>query len=298
MEKTSQNKFSQRHPLLFGFMLIIAAVAIFMMAMAVFNLFFFGDKSSFRGGQKIGVVNVSGLIAESREIIDWIDELKRNDSVKAVIIRINSPGGVVGPSQEIYQAVRNLAQDRTVIASMGAMATSGGYYVASPAHQIVANPGTLTANIGVKANLTNMQELLKKIGIEDQAISSSEYKDAGTVTRPMTEKERVYFQSLMDDLHDQFVQDVAAGRNMDVQEVAVLADGRALTGRQAFEVGLVDMLGGFSDARNLAVELAGIKDEAVLLEGPVQKVSLIRKVLGEFSLDSALSGPRWVFSYE
>ncbi|MFN2268010.1 MAG: signal peptide peptidase SppA [Desulfonatronovibrio sp.] len=298
MEKTSQNKFSQRHPLLFGFMLIIAAVAIFMMAMAVFNLLFFGDKSKLRGGPKIGVVNVSGLIAESREVIDWINELKNNDSVKAVIIRINSPGGVVGPSQEIYQAVRNLAQDRTVIASMGSMATSGGYYVASPAHQIVANPGTLTANIGVKANLTNMQELLKKIGIEDQAIYSSEYKDAGTVTRPMTEKERAYFQNLMDDLHDQFVQDVAAGRNMDVQEVAVLADGRALTGRQALNVGLVDMLGGFEVARNLAMELAGMKGEAVLIEGPVQEVSLLRKIVGEFSLDNTLSGPRWVFSYE
>ncbi|RQD64624.1 MAG: signal peptide peptidase SppA [Desulfonatronovibrio sp. MSAO_Bac4] len=298
MEKTSQNKFSQRHPLLFGFMLIIAAVAIFMMAMAVFNLIFFGDKSKLRGGQKIGVVNVSGLITDSRELTEWIDELEKNDSVKAVIIRINSPGGVVGPSQEIYQAVRSLAQNRTVVASMGAMATSGGYYVASPAHQIVANPGTLTANIGVKANLTNMQELLRKIGIEDQAIYSSEYKDAGTVTRPMTEKERAYFQSLMDDLHDQFVQDVAAGRNMDVQEVAVLADGRALTGRQAFEVGLVDRLGGFNEARNLVRELAGIKGEVVLLEGPVQKVSLIRRVMGEFSLDNALSGPRWVFSYE
>ncbi|MCA1743168.1 MAG: signal peptide peptidase SppA [Desulfonatronovibrio sp.] len=279
-------------------MLIIAAVAIFMMAMAVFNLLFFGDKSKLRGGPKIGVVNVSGLIAESREVIDWINELKNNDSVKAVIIRINSPGGVVGPSQEIYQAVRNLAQDRTVIASMGSMATSGGYYVASPAHQIVANPGTLTANIGVKANLTNMQELLKKIGIEDQAIYSSEYKDAGTVTRPMTEKERAYFQNLMDDLHDQFVQDVAAGRNMDVQEVAVLADGRALTGRQALNVGLVDMLGGFEVARNLAMELAGMKGEAVLIEGPVQEVSLLRKIVGEFSLDNTLSGPRWVFSYE
>lgn len=298
MEKTSQNKFSQRHPLLFGFVLIIAAVAIFMMAMAVFNLYFFGDKSNLRGGHKIGVVNISGVIADSREVIDWIDELKSNDSVKAVIIRINSPGGVVGPSQEIYQAIKNLAQERTVIASMGAMATSGGYYVASPAHQIVANPGTLTANIGVKANLTNMQELLKKIGIEDQAIYSSEYKDAGTVTRPMTEKERAYFQNLMDDLHEQFVQDVASGRNMDVQEVAVLADGRALTGRQALEVGLVDMLGGFNNARELAGELAGIKGEAVLIEGPVQKVSLIRKVLGEFSLDNVVSGPRWVFSYE
>jgi protease IV len=298
MESSSQSKFSQRHPVLFGFMLIISAVVIIMVAMAVFNWFFFGEKTRLRAGDSVGVVNINGVISDSREIVDWINELEKKDSVRAVIVRINSPGGVVGPSQEIYMALKNLAQTRTVVASMGAMATSGGYYVASPAHKIVSNPGTLTANIGVRASLTNMQELLRKIGIEDQALYTGKYKDAGTVTRPMTDDEREYLQDLIDDMHDQFVRDVAHGRNMDLDKVQSLADGRAMTGRQALEVGLVDVLGGMNEAVELIKELAGLEKEVVLLEGPVQKVSLLRRVIGEFPITQGFSGPRWVFSYE
>ncbi len=297
MEKINQSKFSQRHPVIFGFMLIFSAVGIFMVAMAVFN-YFLGDKFRHRAMDTIGVVNINGVITDSREIVDWVNELEKKDSVKAVIVRINSPGGIVGPSQEIYMALKNLARDRTVVASMGSMATSGGYYVASPAHKIVSNPGTLTANIGVKASLTNMQELLKKIGIEDQALYTGKYKDAGTVTRPMTDDERRYLQGLIEDMHDQFVQDVALGRNMDPEEVAALADGRAMTGRQAYDAGLVDVLGGMNDAVNLAKDLAGLKREVVLLEGPVEKLSLLRRIVGEFTFPQNISGPRWVFSYE
>ncbi len=297
MEITTRSKFSQRHPLLFGFMLIFAAVGIFMVAMAVFS-YVLSDKFRHRAMDTIGVVNVTGIISDSREIVDWINELEKKDTVKAVIVRINSPGGVVGPSQEIYSALKQLGETKTVVASMGAMATSGGYYVASPAHKIVSNPGTLTANIGVKANLTNMQELLRKIGIEDQALYTGKYKDAGTVTRPMTEYERDYLQNLIEDMHDQFVQAVALGRNMDPDEVSALADGRAMTGRQALDVGLVDLLGGMNDAVRLASELAGLKKEIVFLEGPVQRVSLLRKIVGELSIAQSLSGPKWVFSYE
>lgn len=297
MEKTTQNKFSQRHPLIFGFILIFAAVGIFMMAMAVFN-YFLGEKARLRTGDPLGIVNINGLITDSRDIVDWINELEKNDSIHAVIVRINSPGGVVGPSQEIYSAVRNLAQTRTVVVSMGSMATSGGYYVASPAHKIVSNPGTLTANIGVKASLTNMQELLRKIGIEDQALYTGKYKDAGTVTRPMTDYEREYLQALIDDMHDQFVQDVAIGRNMDPEVVAALADGRAMTGRQALEAGLVDELGGMNQAIEIARELAGLEKEFVLIEGPVEKKSLLRRIMGELSVPESITGPRWVFSYE
>ncbi len=297
MEINRQSKFSQRHPVIFGFLMIFSAVVIFMMAMAVFN-FFLSDKIRQRTTDTIGVVNINGLISDSREVVDWINELEKKDFIKAVIVRINSPGGVVGPSQEIFMALENLARERTVIASMGAMATSGGYYVASPAHKIVANPGTLTANIGVKASLTNMQELLQKIGIEDQAIYTGKFKDAGTVTRPMTEYERDYLQDLLEDMHDQFVQDVARGRNMDLEMVASLADGRAMTGRQALDAGLVDALGGMNDAVQLARELAGLEKEVILLEGPVRKISLLRRILGELSFPQSLSGPKWVFSYE
>ncbi|MFP4128814.1 MAG: signal peptide peptidase SppA [Desulfonatronovibrio sp.] len=298
MEKISQNKFSQRHPLAFGFMLIIAAVATFMVAMAVFNFLFLGDRPGFRAGDTIGVVNVSGLITDSREVVDWINKLEEDDSIKAVIVRIDSPGGVVGPSQEIFSAVKKLGQSRPVVASMGAVATSGGYYVASAAHKIVSNPGTLTASIGVKANLTSMQELMQKIGIEDQTVYSGKYKDAGTMTRPLTDEERAYFQELMDDMHEQFIQDVAQGRNMSFEEMARLADGRAMTGRQALEAGLVDVMGGMNQAVDTAREMADLKKDVTLLEGPVQKVSFLRRILGNFSVEGSLSGPRWVFSYE
>lgn len=295
--ETSKTKFSQRHPLIFGFMLIIAAVVTFMLAMAVFNFLFF-DKPKFRTQPKIGVVNVSGLITDSRDIVDWIQELEKNDSVKGVLLRVNSPGGVVAPSQEVYQAVYDLAREKTVVASLGSVAASGGYYAASPAGVIVANPGTLTASIGVKVTLTNIQELLQKLGIEDQGVYSGEFKDAGTVSRPMTDGEREYFQGLVDDMHEQFVQDVALARDMEEQRVFKLADGRAMTGRQALEAGLVDELGGRSEALDILCEKVQLPRDAKQLEGPEEKISILRRILSEFSLGDNILGPRWVFTYE
>jgi len=295
--ETNRIKFSQRHPLFFGFMLILTAVVTFMVAMAVFNYLFF-DGPRLRTQPKLGVVNMSGIITDSRDIVQWIRKLEEDDQVKGVLIRINSPGGVVAPSQEVYRAVYNLAREKTVVVSMGSVAASGGYYAASPAHKIVANPGTLTASIGVKATLTNMQELMRKLGIEDQAIYSGEFKDAGTVMRPMTDEEREYFQALVDDMHDQFVKDVALGRGMEEEEVRLLADGRAMTGRQALEAGLVDELGGRHEAMEILRELAQVDKKVKLVEGPEERISLLRRILGEFSLGEAVPGPRWVFTYE
>ena len=296
MEK-SRTKFSQRHPLIFGFLLIFAAVVTFMLAMAVFNYLFF-DGPRLRPQPKIGVVNIQGLITDSREIVQWIHRLEEDDAVRGVLLRINSPGGMVAPSQEVYQAVHALAQQKSVVASLGAVAASGGYYAASPSHRIVSNPGTLTASIGVKATLTNVEELMRKLGIETQAIYSGEYKDAGSMARPMTEEERAYFQSLVDDMHDQFVEDVARGRDMDEDRVRALADGRAMTGRQALEAGLVDELGGMREAMQILQELAEVDKKFRIVEGPEERVSLLRWILSEFSLGDKLYGPKWIFTYE
>ncbi len=297
--ETSKTKFSQKHPLIFGFMLIIAAVVAFMLAMAVFNYLFF-DGPRFRAEPKLGVVNVSGMISDSRDIVEWTRELQEDDAVKGVLVRINSPGGVVAPSQEIYQAFSNLAQEKPVVASMGAVAASGGYHAASPAHEIVANPGSLTASIGVKATLANVQELMDKLGIEDEVVYSGEFKDADSITRPMTQEERKYFQALVDDMHEQFVEDVARGRDMELDRVRELADGRAMTGRQAYQAGLVDELGGRHHALDILREMAEIEKEVKLLEGPEKDISLLRWILSEFSLSlgDKVLGPRWIFTYE
>ena len=291
-------KFSQKHPLLFGFGLILTAVVLIIGAMAVFSSYFSpsGLRSFF--ATRVGVVNITGLITDSRKITSWINQLRDDDSIAGVIVRINSPGGVVGPSQEIYSAIKRLANKKKVVVSMGAVAASGGYYIACAAHKIVANPGTLTASIGVKAQLTNFAELMKKIGIKEQTITSGKLKNAGTPFRPLTDEEKKYFQTLVNDLHAQFVNDVAASRHMDIKQVKKLADGRAMTGRQAKDAGLVDELGGFDKALEILRSLARIKGKISLVEGPPEKFSLVEKILGKLTFKEQILGPQWIFTYE
>lgn len=296
-------KFSARHPLVFGFLLIFLAVILLTGSMYVFASLFFSDKRPgwLTNGDKIGVVNVSGMIASSRAITAWIDTLHKDDKVKGVIIRVNSPGGVVGPSQEIFQAVRRIARDKPTIASMGAVAASGGYYVAAGASEIWANPGTLTASIGVKVKLTDVGEMMQKLGIREQTITSGSLKNAGTMFRPMTVEEKQYFQELANDLHGQFIADIAASRHMDPATIRPLADGRAMTGKQALAAGLVDKLGGFEDAVRGLKKGLGITREIVLLEGPPVKKPLLSRILTSLNIipENAIPfGPQWVLSYE
>lgn len=300
---TQQSRFSARHPFLFGFLLILLAVILLMGSMMLFSSWLQGGKkmSLFSGGEKIGVVNVQGLIASSRTVTAWINQLQQDETIKGVIVRINSPGGVVGPSQEIFQAVRRLAASKPTIASMGAVAASGGYYIAAGASEIWANPGTLTASIGVKAQLKDMSDLMHKLGIKEQTVTSGSLKNAGTMFRAMTPEEKTYFQALVDDLHDQFVNDIATSRHMNQARVKAVADGRAMTGRQALEAGLVDKMGGFEDAvRGLKKALA-LTGNPVLIEGPETKRPLLSRILGSLNIipqNAMIPGPQWVFSYE
>lgn len=295
---TNKTGFSQRHPFLFGFFLIMLAVAIIIIAMAFFT---FKDKPLFlfRKGTQIGLVKVQGTISSSRKINDWIESLQENKKIKGVIVRVESPGGMVAPSQEIYQAVKRLAKEKPVVVSMGSVAASGGYYVACPAQEIVANPGTLTGSIGVKANFTNLQSLMEKIGIKNQIITSGKYKDAGSPSKPLTEEEKAYFQSLVDNLHQQFVSAVAQGRGMEIKAVEQIADGRAYTGKQAKDLGLVDTLGGFHTAINKLKTLAHIKGEVYLLEGPEKKRSFLDLILDwlHLSLPKQQPAVTWGFKY-
>lgn len=214
---------------------------------------------------KIGVVPINGIIRDADTIIEQMIAFRNDRQIKAIILRIDSPGGGVGPSQEIYSETRRTSRTKKVVASLGSVAASGGYYVASAADSIVANPGTLTGSIGVLMEFVRVEELLKKIGVEMQVIKSGEFKDIGSPNRKMTHKEKEMLLTLLEDIRNQFVTAVSQGRNMPEEAVLALADGRIFSGRQAKDLGLVDSLGNFRDAVSVAKRLAHIKGEVRLV---------------------------------
>lgn len=210
-----------------------------------------------RFGDSVALVELKGVIEDGTELIETIDTLRTDDHAVAVVLRIDSPGGAVAPSQEIYAAVSRLRAVKPVVASFGNVAASGGYYVASAASQIFAAPGSLTGSIGVIMSMGNYQALADKIGFAENVIKSGRYKDIGQPLRPMTPEERALLQRMVDDILTQFVDAVAQGRNMDAAKVRALADGRIFSGAQAHAEGLVDELGGLTDAVEKAWSLAG-----------------------------------------
>jgi protease IV len=219
-------------------------------------------------------------------------EFRRNNDVKAVLLRINSPGGSVAAVQEIHQGVAALrAAGKVVVASLGDVAASGGYYVAAPAHKIVANPGTLTGSIGVILELGNVQELFKKVGIKTETVKSGRLKDIGSPFRPLDPAERVVFQGIVDDAYGQFFRAVAEGRGMPAEKLRPLADGRIFTGSQAQAAGLVDALGNFNTAAELARQLAGLPADHPLRFSPVSPWEKFLKLIGDKTAESRLPVP-------
>lgn len=220
------------------------------------------------GKERVALVRIEGPILDSQQTVSELQEFSEDPLVKAIVVRIDSPGGGVAPSQEIYNAVKRVRDEhnKTIIASMGTVAASGGYYIAVATDRILANPGTLTGSIGVIMQLANFEELLKKIGIQNFVIKSGRYKDIGSPFRPMREDDRRLMQSVMDDVHRQFIEAVALGRSLEVADVERLSDGRVFTGIQAKDALLVDDLGDLRDAIRLAGELSGIKGEPPVVE--------------------------------
>ncbi len=216
-------------------------------------------------GNKIGVIEIRGVIANSKPILNTLDEYRKNSSIKGILLRIESPGGGVGPSQEIYREVVRVSKTKPVLASLGGIAASGGYYIAAGAKKIVANPGTLTGSIGVIINFGNFTELFKKIGYKPITIKSGKFKDIGNPGREMKPEEKEYLEKLVKNVHEQFVNDVAKGRKLPVEKVKKIADGRIFTGQQAKELGLVDELGNFQDAVKELAKMAKIKGEPKLV---------------------------------
>ncbi len=210
-------------------------------------------------GEKVGVVDVSGIITDSKEIVHNIKEHRDDEAIKAIVLRIDSPGGAVGPSQEIYREIRKTIGKKKIIASMGTVAASGGYYIAAATDGIMANPGTITGSIGVIIGFTNFEEILQKIGLYPVVVKSGKYKDIGSPVRKMTEKERKLLQAFVDNTHMQFVNAVSKGRKMEIAKVKEIADGRIFTGEMAKNLGLVDRLGNIEDAIEWAGRIGGIK---------------------------------------
>ncbi len=223
-----------------------------------------GSELGLFGGDKVGVVRIDGAILSSDDVIDDIEALRKDDSVASVIIRIDSPGGSVGASQEILEAIKMLAKDKPVVASMGTVAASGGYYVSLGARRILANPGTITGSIGVRMEHINVGGLLKWARIGHETLKSGRYKDIGAMDRPLNDEERRLLEDVLRKLHAQFKQAVAESRNLGSEEVDRIADGRVFTGQEAIELGLVDAIGGFAEAIRLAGEMGGIKGEPEL----------------------------------
>ena len=215
-------------------------------------------------GDRIGVVEVDGAIMESKQIIDNLRRFEDDDTVRGVVVRVNSPGGAVAPSQEIFYAVRRLKQKKPVVISMGTTAASGGYYVACGADVIFANPGTITGSIGVITQFFNVQGLVERFDMEVNTVTSGEYKDSGSPFRPFSPEDEAYFANMVDDIHRQFVEDVADCREMGLDEAAEIADGRIFTGRQAKDLNLVDYLGSLQDAIDYVAEQVGLEDPPVV----------------------------------
>jgi protease-4 len=265
----------KRHPILFwGGILLLFALT--------FGGGRMSEKKMSDSGPRLAVVQVEGVILDAEDIVAFMEKVRKDSTFKGAILRINSPGGAVGPSQEMYAAVKRLAQAKPVVASMSSVAASGGYYVALGANRVIAGPSSLTASIGVKMQVPNIEALMRTIGISEITLTTGKLKDAGSTWRDMEPEEEAYFKALITDMYEEFIDTVAKERKLTPEQVRTVADGRVMTGRQALEAGLVDELGDFYAAVNKAKELAGIAamEEIALVKGPEKKKTLLTRLIG------------------
>ncbi len=247
-------------------------------------------------GDKIAVVELEGVIAASEDFVRQVKKYRKDTSIRGILLRINSPGGATVPSQEMYEEVRKTREaGKPIVVSMGSLAASGGYYVSCGSSRIVANRGTLTGSIGVVGEFLQVQDALGKLGISVKTIKTGRLKDAGSPTRNMTDEDRRYFQSLLEDVHQQFVQVVETERKLPHERVAAFADGRVFTGLQALELGLVDTLGTYEDALRITADLAGIQGEPTVVRER-RRQSVWDVVFGDVA-QSVTEVKQWLLEY-
>lgn len=254
-----------------------------------------GDSGSAFRGEAVGVIEVEGIISDARATVREIRRFTKEKGIPAILLRVNSPGGIVEPAQEIYTELKRAkAEGKKIVVSMGALAASGGYLIATPADVIVAGPGTMTGSIGVIMTFPNVEGLFRKLGLGVEVIKSKEFKDIGSPYRPMKPEERVMLKDMVLDVYDQFVTAVAEDRALARESVEKLADGRIFSGRQAKQAGLVDTLGTYEDALRIAGKLAGITGEprVVRLPRPFRLRDLLRE-----EITSRLFSPQLLFLF-
>jgi len=216
---------------------------------------------------EIALVHVNGMLMDSRDIVRQLSDYRHDPQVRGIILRIDSPGGAVAPAQEIYSEIMKLRADhKTVYASMGTVAASGGYYIACAADYVLASPGTLTGSISAVMAFNNIEELTKKVGVKPNIIKSGKFKDVGSPLRAMTPEEQTLLQDVVDDVHEQFVQAIATGRDLPLAEVQKIADGRIMTGQQALKLKLIDEVGGLEKTIELLAKKLGVAGRPKVIE--------------------------------
>ncbi|HBG04029.1 MAG: multidrug transporter [Geobacteraceae bacterium GWC2_58_44] len=253
----------------------VGAMLLLFLVCIVIATALFGDRDRLVGGEGVGLVEIKGIIVDGQETVRQLRELKKDKRVKAVVLRVESPGGVVGPSQEISAEVKGLARVKKVVVSMGSVAASGGYYVSAPATLIFANPGTITGSIGVLMKFSNIEGLMGKVGMKAFTLKTGKFKDVGSPVRSMSPEERQMLQGVIDSTHAQFIRAVAEGRRLPVDQVRRIADGRIFSGEQALSFKLIDRIGTMQDAVEEAGRLGGIKGEPELIRPPKKKTPVL-----------------------
>src|SRR5437764_12344060 len=269
------------------------AFVLLVIAFAALVLTFSGQEGSdFAFSDRIQVVEVDGELVESKSILEQLKRYEDSNSVKAILLNIDSPGGGVVVSQEIYAEIKRLREknDKIVVAYLSSTGASGAYYVACAANKIVANPGTIVGSIGVIAEWVNYADLLEWAKLKEIVFKTGEFKDTGSPARALTDNEKKYFQGLIDDMYVQFLEAVASGRKLDLQEVRSMADGRVFTGRNAKERRLIDEIGNFQDAVDATAKLAGISGKPRLLRLTRQRMTLLDVLTTDLSRLVPFSG--------
>jgi protease-4 len=275
----------QRRPILSS-CLIVALVLVFFVGLSLITMAWWKKDSFWSAKDKVGVIEINGLITKSLPTLKNLRKFSDEEHIKAIVVRIDSPGGAVGPSQEIMREIEKVRKKKKVVASLGTVAASGGYYVACAADLIMTNPGTATGSLGVIMKLVNVEDLVKKLGVDFYSLQAGDLKDLGSPFRAMTPAERAVLQNLLNDIHQQFIADIARNRKLPVEKVKNLADGSVYTGQQAKELGLVDEMGNFEDAVEKAGRLGGIKGKVETVFPEKKRFSILSLLLGHDIQDS------------
>lgn len=265
----------------------VGGLVVFILFLSIFFSFIIALKDKGFGRPKIGVLEIKGVILEAEPYLSLIRELRERRDIKAVVLRIDSPGGAIGPVQELFEELKVLKKFKPLVVSMGGVAASGGLYLALPGQKIFANPGTITGSIGVMIQLPNLEKLMEKIGVSTEVIKSGEFKDTGSTFRRLSSEEKRYLQEKVNSLHEQFVRAIVEERRLSPEKVRALANGKIYTGEEAKKLGLIDELGNLSRALEVAQEMAGLKKAEIYMLPP--KKGLLTKLFEEkLDLDSKL----------